>query len=295
LLPAALAQAQQCVNNTDAAGNVCTSFTLGVPTANCIPVTSQDGQAVPSGYGAVCPSGFFGGSGMQVTLPNDPVDPGNALTSYICSTSVLSNTVPSFSSTPKPPGSLIQSLTCTIEYSWYTATWAGTLEYDYVSVRQTHCSGGRGGGCHTGYYPVSTGGSGEIATAPPPPPPPPPPQPTVISTGIGPSACDPALVCTLVAVDTSSISGAIFDINGMTLQVNNADGTVDVYALDFVNMSPMDDDGTLYIVSGGGEIYDANGNIVKSVSVTVNLAVDEDTKQPSVTSGTLEVTIPPPQ
>ena len=48
LLPAvASAQAQDCVNNTDAAGNVCTAFTLGPPTSNCIPVLTQDGQSVP--------------------------------------------------------------------------------------------------------------------------------------------------------------------------------------------------------------------------------------------------------
>jgi hypothetical protein len=294
LLAALGAQAQDCVNNSDSSGNVCTAFTLGAPTANCIPVLTQDGQPAPQGYGAVCPLGFFGGSGMQITLPSDPVNPGNSLTSYICSTAVLSNTVPIFSKTPQPPGSLVQSLTCTVEYGWFTATWAGTLEYDYSSVHATRCSGGRGGGCHTGYFPVATGGEGEIATAPPPPPPPPPPQPTVIDATIAPSSCDATWVCSLVPVDGTVIAGAVFAINDMALQVNNADGTVDVYALDYANVAPANEDGTLFIVSGGGSIYDAGGNLVKTVSVVVNVSVDEDTGLASVTGGTLEVTIPPP-
>ena len=289
LLAALAANAQDCVNNADSAGNVCTAFTLGSPTADCIPVLTQDGLAVPQGAGAVCPLGFFGGSGMQVTLPGDPAVPGNSLTSYICSTAVLSNTVPVFSKTPQPPGSLVQSLTCTVEYGWFTATWAGTLTYNYASVRATHCTGGKGGGCHTGYYPVSTGGSGEIATAPPPPPP-----PVVISTSIAPSACDAALVCSLVSVDATAIASSVFAINDMTLQVSYADGTVDLFALDFVNVAPANEDGTLLIVSGDGTIYDAAGNVVETVSVVVNISIDEDTGVATVTSGNLTVTIPPP-
>ena len=151
---------------------------------------------------------------------------------------------------------------------------------------------GRGGGCRTGYFPVATGGSGEIATPPPPPPPPPPPQPVVIDVTIAPSACDPTWVCNLVPVDATVVASAVFSINGMTLQVNNADGTVDVLTLDYVNVAPADDDGTLFIVSGGGEVFDAGGNLVKTVSVVVNVAVDEDTAMPSVTGGTLTITIP---
>ena len=78
------------------------------------------------------------------------------------------------------------------------------------------------------------------------------------------------------------------------LQVSSADGTVDVYALDYVNVAPANEDGTLFIVSVGGSIYDADGNLVESVSVVVNVAVDEDTGAASVTAGNLAVTIPPP-
>jgi hypothetical protein len=292
LLSALAAHAQDCVNNADSSGNVCTAFTLGPPTANCIPVLTQDGISVPQFSGAVCPQGFFGGGGMQVTLPYDPVNPGHALTAYICSTAVLSNTVPPYSTTPQPAGSLMQSLSCTVEYGYFTATWAGTLTYNYSSVYATRCSGGRGGGCHTGYFPVATGGGGEIATPPPPPPPPPPPQPVVISASIAPSACDAALVCNLVPVDGTVIGSAVFSINASTLQVNYADGSVDISTLVSVNVAPVGDDGTLFIVSGEGQVYDAAGNPVKTVSVVVNVAVDEGTGLASVTGGTLTVTIP---
>ena len=59
------AQDASCVNNADSAGNVCTTFTLGAPTANCIPVLTQDGVSVPQFSGAVCSNGFFGGGGYR--------------------------------------------------------------------------------------------------------------------------------------------------------------------------------------------------------------------------------------
>jgi hypothetical protein len=294
LLGSWAAHAQQCINNLDAAGNVCTSFTLGPPTSNCIPVLTQDGQAVPQFSGAVCPNGFFGGSSLQIQLPSDPVDPGNALVSYICSTTELSNTVPGVSFTaPQPAGSYVQSLTCTIEYNWYTATWSGTLTYDYASVHQRRCSSGRGGYCRTGWFPVETGGSGEIATAPPPPPPPPPPQPTVIDVTLVASACDASWTCALKPADASAITGGVFAPYAMTLQVNNGDGSVDTYALDSANVVLTNDDGTAAMAFGSGSIFDADGNVVKSISITTNVSIDEDTALPSITGGTLEITIPP--
>jgi hypothetical protein len=296
LLTATLAaHAQDCTNNVDAAGNVCTTFTLAAPTSNCIPVLTQDGQPVPQFSGSICPVGFFGGAGMQITLPNDPVNPGNAFASYSCTTALVSNTVPMTAPTPQPPGSLIQSLSCAVNYPWYTATWTGTLTYNYVSVHQTHCSGGRGGGCRTQWYSVWSSGSGEISTPPPPPPPPPPPQPTVISTSVAPSACDMSWNCNLAVTDPTTITGAVFGIYAGTLQVSYSDGTTEAYTLDFVNIVPLDDDGTPDSVTGSVSVYDANGNLVKSVDVQVNVSVDEDTGQPSATGGTLTVTIQPPQ
>src|SRR3979409_1236697 len=75
------------------AQDVSTSFTLGTPTANCIAVLTQDGAPAS---GAVCPSGFFGGAGLQIGLQNDPIVPGQSLTLYACATSVVSNTVPAY-------------------------------------------------------------------------------------------------------------------------------------------------------------------------------------------------------
>jgi hypothetical protein len=166
-----------CVSNQDGIGNVCTSFSLGPPTVNCIPVITQDGAAT-GGQGAVCPSGFFGGAGLQIWLPKDPVSPGSSLSMYACTVAVVSNTVPaSNSKTQGQPGSLVQSLSCPISYSYFDTTWTGTLTYDYVSALQRHCTSGRGAHCVTAYYPVWAGGAGELATPQPPAPPPPPPPP----------------------------------------------------------------------------------------------------------------------
>src|SRR5437016_297299 len=75
------------------AQDVSTSFTLGAPTSNCIPVLTQDGVAAS---GAVCSSGFFGGGGLQIWLQNDPVAPGQSLALYQCTSSIVSNTVPAY-------------------------------------------------------------------------------------------------------------------------------------------------------------------------------------------------------
>jgi hypothetical protein len=292
ILPFA-AQGQDCVGNVDSAGNVCTAFTLGLPTTNCIPVLTQDGQAIPQYAGAVCPSGFYGGASLQITLPNDPVTPGNALSAYSCTTEVLSNTVPVISPSHQPAGSLVQGLTCTVNYGWYTATWNGTLTYDYSSVLQRHCNSGRGAVCKTNYYPVMEGGSGEIATPPPPPPPPPPPQPIVYTTSLKASPCDTSYNCTLAPADTSVITGAMFGIYAMTLHVDYADGTADDITLDFANVVALDDDGTPFVANGDGSVYDADGNLLRQLSVSMNGAVDEDTGRVSATGGTITLTIMP--
>ena len=84
------------------AQDVTTSFTLGTPTTNCIPVLTQDGAPAS---GAVCSSGFFGGAGLQIWLQNAPVAPGQSLTLYQCTASVVSNTVPAYGTAmPAPPG-----------------------------------------------------------------------------------------------------------------------------------------------------------------------------------------------
>src|SRR4030081_146822 len=98
-----------CAATVGQAQTITTQFRLGHATANCIPVTTQDGVPVAAGAGAVCPQGFFGGGSMQVTLPNDPAFPGQALTMYICSTSLMSNTIPPVSPTQQAPGSYVQA------------------------------------------------------------------------------------------------------------------------------------------------------------------------------------------
>src|ERR1700704_3039460 len=158
-----------CFASVGQAQTITTQFTLGNATANCIPVTTQDGVPVATGAGAVCPQGFFGGSSLQVTLPNDPAFPGQSLTRYLCSTSLISNSIPPVSPTQQPPGSYVQALSCQANYGYYTAQWGGTLTYNYNSVRQTRCSSGRGHYCRTAYYPVMSGGSAVLSTPQPPP------------------------------------------------------------------------------------------------------------------------------
>jgi hypothetical protein len=154
-----------CAARVGQAQTITTQFTLGNATANCIPVTTQDGVPVAAGAGALCPQGFFGGGSMQVTLPNDPAFPGQSLTMYICSTSFVSSTIPGVSATQQAPGSYVQALSCLANYGYYTAQWDGFLTYDYSSVRQRRCTSGRGQTCRTLYYPVMSGGRSLIHTA----------------------------------------------------------------------------------------------------------------------------------
>jgi hypothetical protein len=143
-----------------------TTFTLGNPTSNCIPVTSQDGASVTDGSGEVCPLGFNGQGDFQLLLPADPVAPGNPLGLTACQVSTISDTRV-ISTKPQPASSKVQSVGCTTSYGSFTATWSGTLTYNYVSVKQTKCSSGRGGHCVTQYYPVWLSGSGLLETTTP--------------------------------------------------------------------------------------------------------------------------------
>jgi hypothetical protein len=277
-----------CAATVGQAQTITTQFTLGRSTANCIPVTTQDGVPVAVGAGAVCPQGFFGGGSVQVTLPNDPAFPGRALTMYICSASLISNTIPPMSSTQQAPGSYVQALSCQVDYGYYTAQWDGTLTYDYISVRQTHCSSGRAGGCRTAYYPVMSGGNGILSTPQPPPPPPPPPPPIVVDVNILGGSCDASLVCALIPATTDVITSAVLDVNGYTLTVTNADGSVSTSPLDLSQVYALDDDGTTFRVNASGTLYDANGGTL-GVSVVVVLTTD-DAGNVTVESGTVEFT-----
>jgi hypothetical protein len=278
-----------CAATVGQAQTITTQFTLGNATANCIPVTTQDGVPVAAGAGAVCPQGFFGGGSMQVALPKDPAFPGQSLTMYICSASLVSSTIPPVSSTQQAPGSYVQALSCQANYGYYTAQWDGTLTYNYNSVRQRRCSSGRGGYCRTAYYPVMSGGSGILSTPLPPPPPPQPPPPTVVNVNILGGFCDGSLVCTLIPATTDVLTSAVLDVYGYTLTVTNADGSVSTSPLDVSQVYAIDDDGTTYGVNASGTLYNANGDVAQGVAVVLVLSIDEAGKV-TVASGTVEIT-----
>jgi len=274
-----------------AAQDVTTSFTLGTPTTNCIPVLSQDG--VSGGGGAVCPNG---GSAMQISLPHDPINPGYPLNMYPCTVAVVSNTVPGYGTkVASPPGSLVQSVSCPVQYSYFTATWSGTLTYNYNSVKQTHCSGGHPV-CVTAYYPVWASGSGTFSTAQPPPPPPPPPQPTIseLALTLKTGPCDPTSgsVCTLVPTDPNVVASAFVDFSTGALTVLYANGNVRT-APGYLGVSSNGDDGTSYTISFDGALYDASGNSNQTVDLSL-VTSSNDGGPFTLTSGTLTITTSTP-
>lgn len=116
-----------------------TNFTLGAPTANCIPVLSQNGVALQSGQGAVCPQGFFGGGGWQISLPDGPI------TLYSC-TGVAGPLVPNGT-----------TATITTAINCIDPAWSGSIVQDFAQER-VYC--GRGRYCEN--Y-VDVGGAGELS------------------------------------------------------------------------------------------------------------------------------------
>jgi hypothetical protein len=264
--------------------DVTTTFTLAAPTSNCISVLTQDGA--PSS-GAVCPSGFFGGGGMQLWLQNDPVAPGQSLTLYECATSVVSNTVPPYgSATQQPPGSLVTALTCTGNESWYTPTWTGTLTYNYVSKLVRRCVGGRGAHCVTNFIPVWSSGDGVLTTPEPPPPPPPPPPPIVTTIAIAGGVCS-NYVCGLQPAAQDVVTSATLDFVNLQTTIVNADGSVLTGTVDSWNIVPTtDDEDGPQSVSAQGSLYDADGNFVATYDVEAS-AQPTDSGDLQITSGTL--------
>jgi hypothetical protein len=267
------------------AQDVSTSFTLGTPTSNCIAVLTQDGA---SSSGAVCPSGFFGGGGMQIWLQNDPVAAGQSLTLYGCTTSIVSNTVPAYgTATAQPPGSLVTAVSCTGNESWYTPTWTGTLSYNYVSELRRRCVGGRGAHCVTNYIPVWASGSGILTTPAPPPPPPPPPPPIVTTIAIAGGVCYPNVICGLQPATLDVITGATLDFVNLQIGIGNADGssltgTVDIWSVTQVG----DDEADGYSVSAQGTLYDGDGSVVGTYDVELTTQ-QTDAGDLTITSGTL--------
>ena len=149
-----------------------TDFTLGAPYNNYVPVLYQDTVAtsqlwyVDYVYDCALTTKVCAGSpqgAVAIEMPNDPSAPGNRF--YASCTGVLiADTRPTWgSSTQQPAGNLQSHETCTGNSG---SNWTGTLTYAYASVKQTHCSGGRGGHCVTAYYPVMTGGYGRLSRTP---------------------------------------------------------------------------------------------------------------------------------
>jgi hypothetical protein len=273
------------------AQDVSTSFTLDTPTANCIAVLTQDGAPAS---GAVCPSGFFGGAGLQIWLQNDPIAPGQSLSLYGCATSVMSNTVPPYgTATQSPPGSLVTAITCTGTENWYTPTWTGTLTYNYVSALRRRCSGGRGAHCVTNFVPVWASGSGALTTPQPPPPPPPPPPPIVTTIAIAGGVCDANASCVLEPASGAVITGATLDLVGLLIGVGNADGSALTGTVDSWTLTPSDDDrdegDVTYALSAQGTLYNADGSLFGTYDLQLT-ALMTDSGSLIITSGTLTET-----
>jgi hypothetical protein len=269
------------------AQDVTTSFTLAAPTTNCITVLTQDGAPAS---GAVCPSGFFGGGGLEIWLQTDPVAPSQSLTLYQCTTSVVSNTVPAYGTAlPQPPGSLVTALTCIGNENWYTPTWTGTLTYNYVSKLVRRCSSGRGAHCVTNYIPVWASGSGALTTPQPPPPPPPPPPPVVTTIAIASGVCYTNVICGLVPATEDVITGATLDLANSQIGIGNADGSTLTGTVDFWNITPIDEEADTYTVSAQGTLYNADGSLFGSYDVELSTMMD-DSGNLIITSGTLTET-----
>jgi hypothetical protein len=280
--------------------NPSTSFTLAAPYNNYVPVNGQDGTAItPVWYAnyvydcalttVVCSGGPQ--QNVGIVLPNDPVNPGSKFNASCTGTLVL-DTRPAYSSTvQQPPGVLESSETCTVNEPWYTATWTGTLTYNYISVRQTHCGSGRGAHCVTAYYPVMIGGSGTLSTTPPPSQPPPPPPPIVSPLQSG------TLNGTLIsaaAAPGSAVSTVTVDLSVPTATIVTPDGVATTGTVDNSVISPVGDDGTEYAASVQGTVYAADGvTVLYTYDLEATFALD-DAGQYVLASGTFNQMYPAP-
>lgn len=153
-----------------------TSFILGAPYNNYLPVTRQDVVAfTPVWYEwyvydctlttKVCYQELQ--QAVNISLPNDPTAPGSPL--YLsCQGTLIADTVVwgKSATAPTPASAYVQSNE-TCQQSNNGATWKGVLIYNYNYFFQRHCSSGRGGTCVSGYYPVAIGGSGQVSLGTP--------------------------------------------------------------------------------------------------------------------------------
>ncbi len=102
-------------------------------------------------------------------------------------------------------------------------------------------------------------------------------------------SCDDSFVCTLVPATSDVLTSAVLDVYGYTLAITNADGSLSTSALDQVQLYALDDDGETYGLSASGTLYDATGEVAQAVTVTLVLAVSEETGKVTVKSGTVEI------
>jgi hypothetical protein len=248
--------------SSTALADVTTNFTLGAPRVNYIPVLTQDGQPT-SGVWSVdyiydCGlSGCYGGiqAKIYLTMPNDPINPGNRLNAN-CTGTITLDTIPQYGSkVQQPPGVLVSAQTCQFKESWYSGTWTGTITYNYISVLQRHCANRA---CVTRYYPILTGGSGTLTTPDPPPMPPPPPPPVVSVIGSGVIDLNTEIVF-IVATPNQVLAQAQFDLVNYLAILVNTDGTTPISSLDYWTVYPVGDDGETFVYSVYGTIFNADG------------------------------------
>lgn len=150
--------------------DVTTVYTLGPPTGNHLPALTQDGE--PTGglwyvdyvYDCALKQSCSGSpqASLEITLPNDPTNPGNRLFLNGCVGIVAVDTRPQYAAkTQQAPGVLQSTETCG---TLAGKTWTGTITYNYLSVLQRHCSAGHPV-CVSAYYPVLVAGSGTLTTS----------------------------------------------------------------------------------------------------------------------------------
>lgn len=290
LLSGAYAHAT-CLNGVESDGSTCTTLTIGAQTANCAKFATQDGVTINAG--AWCVSGFYGGSGLQIELPNDPVNPGQPLDIYGCTLTTASDSIVPSPAALGSTRTLTQSISCPgVNENYYTADWSGQVVSKYTYAMQRRCTSGRGQTCKNYLTAFLQSETVELTTPKPPPMPPPPPQPTILALTLTIGACNSNFVCTLNPLDKSVILRAKVDPYNYLITLTNLDGTLTTLNLDYSYVSELNDDGSEYSIQGGVQTYDANGNPSTSYDFAF-VTRTGDRNVISVASGELDITTQP--
>lgn len=141
-----------------------TSFTMGAPHNNYLPVLTQNGNATADEWWIdyvydcdittdVCPYGVTAGESVQIVLPESPTHPGYEL-GVNCLGTVTSPPIPSMSHVPLPSMTLTSQLSCT-DSSFSQDKWTGTVNYVYQFVLKRTLRG-------AAYYPIVVSGYGSL-------------------------------------------------------------------------------------------------------------------------------------